>query len=189
MIRRRFMGHVASSPRYDRGLRRPGRAARGFPCWLIFVAFAAFMTTIGITITIDQVVRMVRHATGEVRSVIPGDPVRPPPRRGGRRAGGSEGRQGAAPAEPRRRGRLAGEAIEEAGLRGREGGFPGPEILREDWIVDPEQREVAVLLRGGEGPGARWEERVDRGEEAIGGDRLPRIAVAVEAFWAGVSED
>src|SRR4051812_44823004 len=55
---------------------------------------------------------------------------------------------------------------------------------REYWIVDPQLRQVVVLVRRNGAGGAAWEDRVFRVQEVIESELLPGLAVAVAGLWA-----
>jgi Uma2 family endonuclease len=57
--------------------------------------------------------------------------------------------------------------------------------LREYWIVDPEQRRVAILVRDGDA----WVERIVEGDDSAESLVLPGFVVPLSELWAGESED
>jgi len=57
--------------------------------------------------------------------------------------------------------------------------------LREYWIVDPDARRVAVLIRDGDA----WIERVFQGEQTAAGLVLPGFAVPLADLWADTHDE
>ncbi len=58
--------------------------------------------------------------------------------------------------------------------------------IREYWIIDPDRREVTVLVRQGTGANASWLERVLHGDDVIESTLLPGFEETVAALWANV---
>ena len=58
--------------------------------------------------------------------------------------------------------------------------------VREYWIVDPQRRQVTVLVREDEGEAAAWTEQVYRDAQVIVSPALPGLATTVEALWADI---
>ena len=60
--------------------------------------------------------------------------------------------------------------------------------LLEYWIVDPDERQVMVLVRRELDGVAGWEERIFQGGEVIVSDLLPGFAGTVEELWRDVGD-
>jgi Uma2 family endonuclease len=61
--------------------------------------------------------------------------------------------------------------------------------LLEYWIVDPELRQVTVLIRGEVEGIAAWLERIFRGEDVIASELLPGFEGTVAGLWADVEDE
>ena len=61
--------------------------------------------------------------------------------------------------------------------------------IKEYWIVDPQLRQVTVLVRDDAGTGPIWVERVFRDGEAASSVLLPQFEIVVSELWAGVECD
>jgi len=57
--------------------------------------------------------------------------------------------------------------------------------ILEYWIVDPQLRQVTVLVR----EGADWSEQIVSGEQTIPSAVLPGLTCHVAELWVGVSAD